>query len=199
MASEGTSVSKMLALAESLIDRTERGLVTWTPSSSGDQFYFSTPSATVSVSSRDSDNRAPYILTLLDAQGRAVESIITQPEVVAASNQVAALFELARQRALNIDKVLDDLLSDIDRQPPPTGPLSIISATYGAGNTWVDVKHYITPLIAEGRWVVINVTNDAFGGDPIYGLPKTLKVTYRVGTDGPRTIEVPEGGQLSIP
>jgi hypothetical protein len=83
--------------------------------------------------------------------------------------------------------------------PTPSGPLSIISAVYGAGTTWVDVKQYLVPLIAEGRWVVINVDNDAFGGDPIYGWPKSLKVSYTVGSSAEMTIDVPEGGQLSIP
>ncbi len=79
------------------------------------------------------------------------------------------------------------------------GPLSIISAIYGAGDTWVNVKHYIDPCVSDAGWVTINVDNDTFGGDPIVNWPKRLKVTYRVGSGGEMTIEIPEGGQLSIP
>ncbi len=79
------------------------------------------------------------------------------------------------------------------------GSLNIIDAVYGAGTTWVNVKHFIDPCIAKGKWVTMNVTNEAFGGDPIFGCPKTLKVTYSVGGAAPITIEVPEGALLSIP
>jgi hypothetical protein len=76
--------------------------------------------------------------------------------------------------------------------------LSILRATYGAGEKWVDVKGLILREIKAGR-IAMDVTNDTMGGDPIYGLVKALKITYTVGTDQPKTVEVPEGGQLSIP
>ena len=71
--------------------------------------------------------------------------------------------------------------------PPPravaaghTGGLEIVEAHYGANGAWADVKSYLGAQIAGDR-ISMLVGNDTLGGDPIYGTPKTLKVTYRVG------------------
>src|ERR1019366_4848760 len=84
------------------------------------------------------------------------------------------------------------------RGQPKTKDLSILRATYGAGGTSTDVKGRIVPAIKRDR-IVMDVTNETMGGDPIYGLVKTLEITYTVGTEQPKTIDVPEGGQLGLP
>ena len=76
--------------------------------------------------------------------------------------------------------------------------LSILRATYGAGETWVDVKELIVPNVKGGR-ITMDVTKETMGGDPIYGLVKVLKITFTVGTGQPTSVEVPEGGQLAVP
>lgn len=79
-----------------------------------------------------------------------------------------------------------------------TKSLSIIAAVYGANETWNDVKNLVIQQ-ARGDRISMHVTNDSLGGDPIYGLVKTLKVTYTVGGAEQQSVEAAEGGHLSIP
>jgi hypothetical protein len=76
--------------------------------------------------------------------------------------------------------------------------LSIVAAKYGASDRWVDVTDYVAQQIMDDR-VDMDATNATLGGDPIYGLVKTLRVTFALGSEALRTVEVSENERLSIP
>jgi hypothetical protein len=54
----------------------------------------------------------------------------------------------------------------------------LIRAEYGAGNRWVDVTSRVTSMI-QADSLHFTVTNDALGGDPAHGAPKTLRLHVR--------------------
>lgn len=76
--------------------------------------------------------------------------------------------------------------------------LTIIRATYGAGNRTSDVTDRLRSLIRDGR-LTITVNNDSIGTDPARGARKTLTVRYSTGRGREQQTQVNEGGQLSIP
>ena len=63
----------------------------------------------------------------------------------------------------------------------------IVSAKYGANNTFVDVTAQFKQLMGDKRVAMIGKYNEVFGGDPIQGVPKILKVTIKLN-DG-RTLD----------
>jgi hypothetical protein len=77
------------------------------------------------------------------------------------------------------------------------GQLTIIRATYGAGNRSRDVTSRLRSLISGGR-LGLTANNDTLGGDPAPGARKILIVTYSTGR-GRQQTQVSEGGQLNIP
>ncbi len=73
----------------------------------------------------------------------------------------------------------------------------IISARYGADPKWVDVKSVLDSRI-QNNALSTPVNNKSFGGDPIMGKQKTLRVTY--SWQGQQyDVAVPEDGILNIP
>ncbi|MFZ0994648.1 MAG: hypothetical protein WAO09_01515 [Candidatus Dormiibacterota bacterium] len=76
--------------------------------------------------------------------------------------------------------------------------LLVISAKYGANGKWRNVRRRVRKQIMDGR-VDMDVNNVTMGRDPIYGLVKALKLTYRVGRGAIVSVEVPENERLSIP
>ena len=81
-------------------------------------------------------------------------------------------------------------------KPNPPKELQIVSAKYGARDTWLDLTKQVKQKV-DGNTLSLEVSN-AIAGDPLYGVPKTLKVEYVV--DGKReTAELREGTVLSIP
>src|SRR6202158_1384458 len=75
--------------------------------------------------------------------------------------------------------------------------LRILGASYGAGNTFVDVSQQLQSQMQNDR-LDIQVSNYTMGGDPLPNEPKILRVTYEWG--GVRhQVTVPENQQLSIP
>ena len=75
--------------------------------------------------------------------------------------------------------------------------LTIISAQYGADPKWVDVKSTLDSRM-QNNAVNTPVNNKSFGGDPMMGKQKTLRVTY--SWQGQQyDVAVPEDGILNIP
>lgn len=62
-------------------------------------------------------------------------------------------------------------------RPVPGGEAhwKIVRAQYGAGNTWRDVTSQVRAKV-QGDSLSFRVNNDAFGGDPARGQPKTLRI-----------------------
>jgi hypothetical protein len=47
-------------------------------------------------------------------------------------------------------------------------------ADWGAGNRWMDVTNQVRRLLTGNRRIIVN--NDSMGGDPAYGVIKTLRI-----------------------
>src|SRR5581483_5405535 len=62
-------------------------------------------------------------------------------------------------------------------RPVPGGEARwrIVRAQYGAGNSWRDVTSQVQAKV-QGDSLSFRVNNDAFGGDPAHGQPKTLRI-----------------------
>ncbi|MHC4176575.1 MAG: serine hydrolase [Planctomycetota bacterium] len=81
-------------------------------------------------------------------------------------------------------------------KPNPPKELQIVSAKYGARDSWLDVTKQVKEKV-DGTTLSLEVSN-AIAEDPLYGKPKTLKIEYIV--DGKRkTAELREGTVLNIP
>ncbi len=81
-------------------------------------------------------------------------------------------------------------------EPEPPEELHIISAKYGARDTWIDVTEKVREKIRDNT-LEIRASN-ALAGDPLFGVQKTLKLEYMV--DGQRkTAALREGSTLRIP
>lgn len=65
--------------------------------------------------------------------------------------------------------------------------LEILEAKYGAGENWQDVTEVLRKFAGKLPWVSLPSPNynQSFGGDPAPGVPKQLRVRYRLnGTEG---------------
>ncbi|MCC6487147.1 MAG: M48 family metalloprotease, partial [Candidatus Hydrogenedentes bacterium] len=78
----------------------------------------------------------------------------------------------------------------------PAGTLTILSAVYGAADSWVDLTEILNQRI-QNDTLEVQITNE-LGGDPVYGSPKQLNVHYRVG-DKTYVITVDELEMLRLP
>lgn len=74
-------------------------------------------------------------------------------------------------------------------------PLQILKAEYGANDTWVDVTEVVAKAATNGKLQVFVGNNLA--PDPINGVIKRLKVTYKAG-DKTQTAEARENEDLFI-
>jgi len=59
-------------------------------------------------------------------------------------------------------------------EPTPVGQLTILSAVYGARDSWVDLTEVLNNRI-QNNTLEVRVSNE-LGGDPIYGVEKKLNV-----------------------
>jgi hypothetical protein len=77
-------------------------------------------------------------------------------------------------------------------------PFTIYEATYGVdGGPQIDVKKVLERNINDNR-IRMKVTNETMGRDPLWGVPKQLRVRYSY--DGfSREETVAEGGEVKIP
>jgi HEAT repeat protein len=92
--------------------------------------------------------------------------------------------ELAAAKARSVAQKLDarnaeQLLQQIKQDPVE---IEIIKATYGAGDKQKDVTEMLKKYVRDFPIISLPSTsyNQAFGGDPVSGVPKTLKVEYRL-------------------
>lgn len=90
---------------------------------------------------------------------------------------------------------------DSDRGPvrPGYGSRFIIdSASYGAGNRWVDVTALVQAQVRGDR-LDLQVRNELFGVDPAPGQRKQLSVTFRRANSLASTVRVNEYDRLRLP
>ncbi len=103
----------------------------------------------------------------------------------------------------------DDIKSRLQSTPTPRvqesrtivpageSDLLIVSARYGAGNRFIDVRQRMQSGVEDGR-LVLEVNNSTMGGDPFVDQLKTLEMTYQLG-NRVYDVTVGEGQRLSVP
>lgn len=104
--------NKLFTLLDTLRGRTDQGAVKWTSGSREDTYLWSGSAASVALSTKDNDSQAPWLIRLIDSDGRVMES-----EMVDGASpffeMVGDLYSGARSSALNIDGTIDGLLDDL--------------------------------------------------------------------------------------
>jgi hypothetical protein len=121
---------KLLDLTNRLIAGTELGQVDWQTTDNETAFVCTLRAASVAITSVDDDGVSPFSLLILDQSGDVVDSLTTRVQRLPAqdSGQIRVapwneplerLYEVARRNALNIDKIVDELLAELPNIDPP--------------------------------------------------------------------------------
>jgi hypothetical protein len=105
--------SRLIKLLTTLHQRTGKGIQKWTTGSRDDTFIWSGSSASVSMLTRDNDGETPFVVRLIDSEGRIVEEEIFEftDESI---ELVRELYAQARSDALDIDAAIQSLLDDLE-------------------------------------------------------------------------------------
>ena len=107
-------------------------------------------------------------------------------KVAANATKTPALKTDATRAAMGIAQKLGgnradvkQLLAQYDLKPPK---IEIVKAEYGARSTWKDVTGTIRSSLRGVPSITLSSSsyNEAFGGDPVPGVPKVLKIQYRI-------------------
>jgi len=110
-------VTKIDELLERLKDATRDGRAHWTVASRADTFVWSGSEASVVLSTEDDDGHPPYIVRIVDAEGRTVEeerySFAVDP-IPRGAEILATLYDLARSDALDVTSTIKSLLDDLE-------------------------------------------------------------------------------------
>jgi hypothetical protein len=123
----------MERLLARLLPLTIAGRVDWVPAPAGDGYEFVGDQASVSLKSRDGDDRHPFVLELYDNQRGAVADRLvtgyfgTGPEPYDEEPQpwnddLAELYARARAQALRVDTLTKALIGDISNSAPNDTP-----------------------------------------------------------------------------
>lgn len=135
--------------------------------------------------------RYPTIATL-----RFVVTASKDPALQETANGVAmAMVQKIRPRS----RETRALLGQLGQKPVK---LEVLRAQYGAGSTWKDVTAVVRKYARNLPLIVLpsGGYNAAFGGDPVAGTPKVLKIEYRInGVDGKVTLRENETVLLPQP
>jgi len=78
--------------------------------------------------------------------------------------------------------------------------VEIIKAEYGAGKQQKDVTDMLRKRARDFPLIILAASdyNAAFGGDPAQGIPKQLKIQYRLN-DKPGEVSLPENATILLP
>ena len=85
-------------------------------------------------------------------------------------------------------------LSSVPSEPPDE--LRVVSARYGARETWIDVTEEIRQKVSDNTLEI--TASNAIAGDPLYGVPKILQLQYLLDGEH-KTAALWEGATLRIP
>ena len=122
---EPNPYARLVELCERLAAATLEGRVEW---EAEEETTFGTAfaAASLAIRSRDRDGEAPYVFDISTPAGTQVETLIsewTETEEPAAWNTALHdLYRAARRQALGVDRILDDLLAELQtatRQETP--------------------------------------------------------------------------------
>ncbi len=78
--------------------------------------------------------------------------------------------------------------------------VEIVKAEYGAGDKWKDVTSVLKRHVSGLPIIPLKSPqyNQAFGGDPVPGVPKVLKIQYRIGGKAGE-VTLPENASVVLP
>jgi hypothetical protein len=102
---------RLHSLAQQLIEATRARRVTWTATGT-DRFQLSLPTGAVVIESPETGYAAMHVY---DDSGNHIESLNETNATAPWDDTLHALWDAARNSALNIDKVLDSILEDVER------------------------------------------------------------------------------------
>ncbi|MFI7433244.1 hypothetical protein [Micromonospora haikouensis] len=130
MASRGEQ--QLHNLVKRLIFATDTGRLEWQSTDRPLAFQCTVGRNSILVATVDDDGQAPYILEILDASGVLIESLQSGYATISTpggrqqikrewNDELAELHEIARRQVLNLDKLINDLLSQLP-EPPSNEP-----------------------------------------------------------------------------
>jgi hypothetical protein len=165
--------------------------------------------------SKSNQQRAEMCQTALDATGRAAEQQLVLTvlqsypspealEVATKARQVPALKEDATRATLVIIQKLGSKSGDVRELLAKVGldpvKVEIIKAEYGAGTKQKDVTETLQKQVRDLPLITLPSPSysASFGGDPVPGTAKQLKVQYRINGK-PGEASFPEDAIVMLP
>ena|ERR1700722_6106124 len=116
------SLTKQAGMVKKLAQLTKEGLIDWKSSLNQSSFQVSFRDNTVRITTRDRDDEVDILIQLLNGNGEIVEifSDVDLGNISTESGQTwfnltQELLENARRKALGADKVLDEIIADLDK------------------------------------------------------------------------------------
>ncbi len=112
-------------------------------------------------------------------------------------NDAAAISLVIAQKIGGSSVDVQKLLAQVGHDPVK---VEIIRAEYGAGTKFKDVTEALRRHVRAFPLIVLPSSsyNASFGGDPLPGIPKQLKIRYRI--DGkPAEVSFPENATIMLP
>ena len=126
--SEYDYVARIQALVKGLIERSRSSSLGGEPSDrwdavDGDTYELSLSRSSLRVRSRDGDGAYPYVLEILDASGRVIETVIEDGGAQATHYGIGDLYASASRNHLGVESKLAEIFSElnIDDTPPQKG------------------------------------------------------------------------------
>ncbi len=111
---------KLFAILDLVVQKTRAGKAEWEVGPDGISFLLPLPSATIVVDSLDDDGARPYRLAVLDPGDHPTVLVSLEqdysPDVGEWSHpELELLYQSARDRALAIEPLLDEVIRDLRR------------------------------------------------------------------------------------
>jgi hypothetical protein len=112
---------RMTKLAGQLLERTSEGQISWGETDNEDEFIYSGVNNSVTIRRLDKQTvKGRYVLSVRNWRGTLVESLqsdLIEGDFISTpakwNTALSNLYEEARRNALDVEKVLDDLISEL--------------------------------------------------------------------------------------
>ena len=97
-------------ILERLVQRTEEGKLTWSPTVADDQFRSTVENVRITIRTSDAGHR----LEILDEYGQRIDFLDYSSTTAEQDAQLARLFDMARRSALRYDETLEKLAKALE-------------------------------------------------------------------------------------
>ena len=113
MAGQATSQNKLGILIPKLLERTQRGEISWQETADESRFLFSSAEYSIAVAhdSGSSYTYETFELSVINERGITIDSLSIRANLEE-SIELAELYASAKRRALGADEILDKVLKD---------------------------------------------------------------------------------------